>query len=228
MKCSPQNTGPSFTVNDASDTYDGFCDTLGEGYANQDCTLRDAITAANQHAAAATIITVPGGTYTLALTGTGEDANATGDFDILDDVTINGAGASTTTIRAGTTGYPDTPDGLDRVLHVAPGKALDLFGVTVANGHCSGTCSGGGIKNEGTLNVTASAFSGNTADDDAADDKGGGIFNASTRILTITKSTFSDNNAGGFGNGGGGVWNQQGTVTLTNSTFSGNGASAVV
>jgi hypothetical protein len=63
---------------------------------------------------------------------------------------------------------------------------------------------GGGIDNAGTLVVTSSTFSGNTAI------IGGGIFNLG--MLTVTSSTFSGNTAifgGGISNGG--------TLTLNNS-----------
>ena len=53
-----------------------------------------------------------------------------------------------------------------------------------------------------------------------ASDAGGGIYNK-TGTVTISNSTFSGNNAAIFG---GGLCNEGGTVTITNSTFSGNNA----
>ena len=72
--------------------------------------------------------------------------------------------------------------------------------------------------NSGTLTLTNSTVSGNSAPFD-----GGGIWNFGT--LTLTNSTVSGNSAtdpfiGGFG---GGI-HSQGTLTLSNSTVSGNGA----
>ena len=83
---------------------------------------------------------------------------------------------------------------------------------------------GGGIYNgPGTVNVTSSTFSGNSAVT-----LGGGIFN-DTGTVTISNSTFSGNSvlgvssvSGGSGLGGG-IFNGH-TVTVTNSTFSGNHA----
>ena len=72
---------------------------------------------------------------------------------------------------------------------------------------------GGGIYNNGTLMVADSTFSGNSGD------FGGGIYNNGT--LTVADSTFSDNTVDGYG---GAVSNNDGTVTVTNSTFSGNAA----
>jgi CSLREA domain-containing protein len=78
--------------------------TADELSTNGNCSLREAIQAANTDAAvdACTagsgddVITLPAGTYTLLLTGAGENANATGDLDILNNLTIDGAGAAST------------------------------------------------------------------------------------------------------------------------------------
>ena len=215
-----------FTVTKTADTADGTCAA--------DCSLREAITAANA-LAGADVITVPAGTYTLTITGTGEDGNATGDLDLNSDITITGAGAGTTIIQAGTLGYPDGgANGIDRVFHIPGAYTVNISGVTIANGKITGTGGGiynysgtltvtnstfsdnsatygGGIYNEGTLTVTNSTFSGNSAT------YGGGIYNQGT--LTVTNSTFSGNTA----NTGGGIYNY-GTLTVTNSTFSGNAA----
>ena len=42
--------GPDFIVNTDADTDDGLCSVLGQGIGNQDCTLREAINAANANA----------------------------------------------------------------------------------------------------------------------------------------------------------------------------------
>src|SRR5512135_2739983 len=59
--------------------------------APNDCSLRGAVIAANQHVGA-DVINVPAGTYTLAIAGAGEDQAASGDLDITDDLSIVGAG----------------------------------------------------------------------------------------------------------------------------------------
>jgi len=64
--------------------------TADELNADGDCSLREAIQAANTDTAVdacpagsgADTIVVPAGTYAISIAGTGEDANATGDFDI--------------------------------------------------------------------------------------------------------------------------------------------------
>ena len=88
-----------------------------------DCSLREAIQAANTDSAVsgcaagsgADTITVPAGTYRLRRVGAGEDGNATGDLDVLQDVTILGAGGFLTVIDGNAT---------DRVLHVLAGTVV--------------------------------------------------------------------------------------------------------
>ena len=86
----------AFVVTKTADTNDGECSA-------DDCSLREAVVAANA-AAGPDTITVPPGTYTLTLAGAGEEAAATGDLDITDDVTIIGS----TPVRRSSTGTPRT------------------------------------------------------------------------------------------------------------------------
>ncbi|MDO8615594.1 MAG: right-handed parallel beta-helix repeat-containing protein [Dehalococcoidia bacterium] len=189
----------TFTVTKPADTADGAC--------NADCSLREAIIAANA-AADADTISLPAGPYTLTRAGTFENAAATGDLDITGDLTINGAGAAATIINGG---------GLDGVFHVKSGGVVSISGVTIQNG--SGGEGGGGIVNEtGTVTLTNSTVSGNTAGY-----AGGGIVNYGGSTLTLTNSTVSGNTANSSVYGGGGIVNYAGsTLTLTNSTVSGN------
>lgn len=130
----------------------------------------------------------------------------------------------------------------NRVLQVDAGVTVALTGITVANGFgdvgggilnngtltltdstVSGNTatagSGGGIRNNGTLTLTSSTVSGNTAPG------GGGLANGSFATLTLTNSTVSGNIATGvFGAGGGGILQGRGTVTLTSSTVTRNSA----
>ena len=124
------------------------------------------------------------------------------------------------------------------------GANLTINGVTITKGNGTGTVSGvgGGILNLGTLALTNSIVSGNTASS-----QGGGIYNE-IGTLTLTNSTVSGNTArfdgGGISNlgtltlnfstvsgnsaenGGGISAINSGTTTLTNSTVSGNMAAA--
>ena len=80
--------------------------TQDELNSDGDCSLREAITAANTDTAVdacpagsgADTITLPAGTYTLAIPGADEDGNATGDLDITSDLNVSGAGADTTVV----------------------------------------------------------------------------------------------------------------------------------
>ena len=74
---------------------------------------------------------------------------------------------------------------------------------------------GGGIFNTGTLTVTNSTFSGNSAS------SGGGIENLASSTLTITNSTLANNVAD---DAGGGIANSGGTLTITNCLVGGNTA----
>src|SRR2546425_7082963 len=90
----PAAAGTTITVNTTND----------ELAVDGNCSLREAITAANSDAAVdacsagngADTVVVPGGTYNLTIPGGDEYGNATGDLDIRGDVTVQGAGAGTT------------------------------------------------------------------------------------------------------------------------------------
>ncbi len=100
--------GADFHVTKTADTNDGAC-TPG------DCSLREAVIAANASPDADTIH-IPAGTYIILIPGY-EDAAATGDLDITGPVTLVGAGMKDTIITAaGELGIHD------RVFHIiAPG-----------------------------------------------------------------------------------------------------------
>ena len=224
----------NFTVNSTADAVDaipgnGLCATAGAV-----CTLRAAIQEANALAGADTI-TVPAGTYTLSIPGAGENANASGDLDITGDLTINGAGASTTTIHGGA---------LDRVLHIV-GVTVEISGATITNGPlydqdgvgifnsgwltidssivsgniANGGHNGAGILNSGTLTLNSSTVSGNYSTF-----RGGGIYNTGGGTANLNNSTVSENFAGR----GGGIYNDLTShLTLNNSTVSGNTAPTI-
>ena len=132
---------------------------------------------------------------------------------ISQSLTITGAAASTTIIDGG---------GVNRVVLVSSASArVGLANLTIRNGF--GATGGGGISNFGTLTVTNSTVSGNTAR--GMPGKGGGIFNGGT--LTVTNSTVTGNSvSGAFGAGFGGGIENQGTAAVNNSTVSGNRATA--
>ena len=101
---------------------------------------------------------------------------------------------------------------------IESGATVSLEQLTVENGE---GYAGGGIHNEGTLTVTDSTITHNTADL-VGGGGGGGILNRST--LTVTDSTISYNTANSGSDGGGGIYNNGGTLTVTDSTISNNTA----
>jgi predicted outer membrane repeat protein len=197
-------------------------------------SLREAIIRANANPGLDRI-SLSAGTYTLTIPGADEDAAATGDLDITDDLSINGAG--TTIIQAGAT----TAKGIDRVLHILDGldgpTDVSLERITIQNGNTQ--FDGGGIFHAGTgalagafialINNHAGGSGGairalagavglgfvnvlnNTANGD-----GGGIRTTSGSITCTDNSVLSGNNAGGHG---GGICTDSGTVTLEQTTI---------
>ncbi|NEO55449.1 MAG: DUF4347 domain-containing protein [Okeania sp. SIO3B5] len=180
-------------------------------------SLREAIIEANSTPEDDTIQLTAGATYNLTISGSDEDAAATGDLDIVaggGEITVISEGEEQAVINAGgETGIND------RVFHVLEGAALQLENVEVTDGFVTRS-NGGGIYNSGTLTINNSTISGNSANDGGGiyylGIGGGGIYNTGT--LTISNSTISGNSAADYG---GGIDNT-GTLTISNSTISSN------
>ena len=159
--------GTTFGINSTADGLDnhpgdGECDN-GEGV----CTLRAAIMEANAWPGADTI-TLPGGTYVLSIGGTGEDNAALGDLDITDDLTI--------TTRVGVKVIVDGGH-LDRVFHIHRQATANISGVTIQNGFPGIDEAGGGILNQGTLNLFEVTVTSNETRVGYRNTDGGGISN---------------------------------------------------
>ncbi len=168
--------------------------------ADGDCSLREAIQAANTDAAVdacaagsgADTVFVPGGTYLL--TGaSGEDANATGDLDLSSDITLSGAGAGSTVVDGG---------GVDRVVHVVAPVQVEIVALSLTGG--AAPDHGGAVRVDlGTVTLREIVVSGNSAGTTA-----GGVFNVAN--TTIVDSTVDGNTVG---QDAGGVYNLGGTMT---------------
>jgi CSLREA domain-containing protein len=221
-----------FTVTKLADTADGTCDA--------DCSLREAVNAANGAPSAQTVTFDPaldGGEIDLTLgqlavtDGTSVDASA-----LPDGITVDAQGGSRVFETSGTTaltGLTITGGG------GGGGGIFNTGDLTVARSTLSGntSSSGGAIYNAGTLTVANSTISGNTGGD------GGGIYNEGG-TLTVTNSTISGNASSGRGskitgpenpafsslrttssslNGsdGGGIYND-GTLTVGNTVLERN------
>jgi len=155
----------------------------------------------------------------IALANSTEGAN-TVDFDSTvfntpQTITLNGSQlelsntTGTETITGLAAGVTVSGGGLSQVFQVDGGVTASISGLTISGGSTTGD--GGGIDNAGTLTLTNSTVSNNSAAN------GGGIENAGT--LTLADSTVADNSA----DAGGGIVNNA-TMTLTNSTIASNSA----
>ncbi|MCI0399666.1 MAG: hypothetical protein L0332_25360 [Chloroflexi bacterium] len=203
----PTNAGATFTVNSPADAADALPgDSLCETAAgNNTCTLRAAVQETNALAGTDTIL-LPAGSYTLTISGSGEDAAATGDLDITGALTITGAGQNETTVNGGA---------LDRVFHilVSGNQAVQIAGLSIQNGAAGTGGLGGGIYvNSGKLALLDSRLDANTAGN------GGGIYNAG--VLTITNTIVSNNSSA---QDGAGVYSAMpGSLSILDSAVNGN------
>ena len=193
------------TVNTLSDET-----TPGDGL----CSLREAITNANDNAQTYPECAAGSGANAITFSVSGTITLGSTLPNINDDLTIDGGGQSITV----------SGNNSVQVLAVNTGKTLSLHNLTIVNGYSPNY--GGGIYNQsGTVNVTNSTFSGNTAPGPGligSPGGGGGIYNnGNGATVNVTHSTFSGNSA----SFGGGISNNGGTVNVTQSTFSGNTAS---
>jgi hypothetical protein len=171
----------------------------------------------------------PGDTINFSVTGT--ITLTSGQLVVDKGLTIRGAGAGLLSISGNNT---------SRVFFINNGATVTLDGMTVRNG--AQNSYGSGIDNEGILTITNSTISNN-----AAYSGGGGVLNGGTMIisrsiissnssgiwgggifnggpLTVSDSTISDNYASSYpaGGSGGGIYNQAGSLDISNSNISGN------
>lgn len=162
------------------------------------CRLRDAI----EYATADDTINFAGD-YTINLTAAELTINKNLTIDgVGHTVVINGPGASCTTCF--------------RVFRVSGAYTFNLSNLTVANGNTPSD-GGGAIFSDisgSNLTITNVTFSGNSA---AA---GGAIYVDIGTTTIVTNSAFLNNSSG---SSGGGILSYA-TLTVTNSTFSGNTA----
>lgn len=160
--------------------------------------LSQAITQA-ENAGGGTVVFAPGVNGTINLTS--PLPNLTG------NLTITGPGANALTVQG-------TAESGFTIFTVQSGANVSISGLTISGGQ---GFDGGGVHNSGDLTLTAVTVDGNTASDE-----GGGVWNSGN--LVVRNSTISNNtNLGAFqGEGAGGIDSEGGTVTIVNSTISGN------
>ncbi len=177
---------------------------------NANCSLREAIIAANTNAAHNGCNAGSGAdTINFSVPGT---ITLTTELDsITETLTINGNAGGTTI--SGNNSY--------RVLSIftgsfsGPGPTVNLTDLTIANGYSPGG-SGGIFMYKATVSIVNTNFISNSA----AGNIGGAIL-SSLGNLNVISSTFSNNSA----YQGGAIFGSGTAVTITQSTFAGNVAS---
>lgn len=227
---------PQFSNINVSTVTDEY-NTSGAGTG---CSLREAITTANNDAAfgGCTIsgtgnlyINVPPGTFKITLSGKDGDAmdNSIGDFDVKTNVTIHGSGRGLTFIDA---------QGKDRIFDLDFGTRVELNSMTLQNGNIQNVEDGSAIRARGynanliylivQNNTNGVAIYNKTGDislyrlvvqnNDFGSNPGpGGI--VTFGVLRINQSLFYNNH--GFSGGAIAAYN---TSLIVNSTLSGNRA----
>ena len=222
-------------ITKTDDSNDGICD--------DDCSLREAIAAASPES----LIEIPEGTYTLTLGSS-----------LFINKDLAGATAATTIIEAAA----NPGDANTRVLQITRGTVF-ISGLTIRHGNsptdgggifndvsstltvsrstvtANSAYSGGGIYNLGTLTISDSTVSHNTAQfvgggirnrgelslinatisGNRTEEAGAGI--SSDATLSVTNSTVTDNRTAS--RGGGGIWTRfSGTTELINTIVANN------
>jgi len=194
----------TFNVTKTVDTADGVCDS--------DCSLREAVIAANNAGSETThIINLPAGTYALSISGSNENEAQSGDLDFIEWITLKGAGAEQTIIDGASLATRD------RVIDVLVGSISKIQGVTIQYGKTTSALEGGaGVKNAGTLSLFDCIIKDNVSEKSF----GGGVSNETT--LIVKNCQLSNNSA--YLDGGGIRHNSGDRLTVSNSVFQSNSA----
>lgn len=249
----PKVKAATITVNTGNDELDG-------NSPNGKCSLREAIRNANNNnwenedcsaGSGHDVIVLGARTHTLTIGGINENYAATGDIDIRDDLTIQGAtGVRPSIIQAGT-GDPtidDCGDCVDRVLEINVDSDVYIYDVTIQYGYLpnqgdsTNGYTGGGIKNVGHLSLVDCIVQNNRAADggnittgyNGKGGAGGGIHSGVDLQLTRTQvinnragdgGDGTDGYDGGEGGAGGGIMIEyESTATILDSNINFNTA----
>ncbi len=108
-------------------------------------------------------------------------------------------------------------------VHVSAAADTTVVGSEVTDN--TATLEGGGLWNSatGTMTVRGTELTGNTASGAAADNGGGGLYNDGG-TMEVVRSDISENVADGAAGSGGGLLNNNGDLTVRGSTFDANTA----
>jgi CSLREA domain-containing protein len=161
-----------------------------------DCSLREAILAANHHSGPDAVDLVGGQErYELTLPGVAEQEGLTGDLDVTGRLTLEVPKPGRATIDA---------NGIDRVIDVSKATTISRLVLTGGDVGKEPQGNGGGIEANAPTRVVSSTITQNVGA--GADLDGGG---------TVLRSTVSDNL-------GGGIMALNGPLVLRSSTVEGN------
>jgi CSLREA domain-containing protein len=207
LALAPAGAAKTYKVTKRTDPVPGSCTA-------SDCSLREAIRAANATIGVADTIVLPSTkVYTLTQAGTDEDGAMTGDLDITNNrLRIVHPGKGKATIDAGD---------LDRVFEVFVGAPATFEKLVIRNGNATGISGyGGGIRGFGKVTLLSSTVKGNQAAG-----CGGGIHMQSGGQLVVRGSVVTRNRAVADGGGiSASCFGGSGKVTITSSTVSRNRA----
>ena len=197
----------ALVVTKTDDTADGACDL--------DCSLREAIAAANSASGDDTITFAPSANGTTVLTADLPAISSNG------TLTITGNGITNTIVS-----------GPHSVFNVQTSALLAVSRIAIST--AGGT--GGPIVNEGTLTMDQCSIAGSTGGDGAVSNRPGGTLNILGCMISgnsvggaihtagttnITSSTINDNTSNARGAG---IFMGNGALTIRESTISGNTA----
>ncbi len=211
LVAAPAAPARTFEVSKLGDHQPGAC-------TRSDCTLREAVIAANTRRGADTILLRSRKRYELAIPSSGEDAARNGDLDVTSGpLTIVHRGRGTATIDANRT---------DRIFDIGAARTR-LEKLTIRGGRANlrdAGGDGGGISagdiGDAPLTIVRSRIVDNIST--AVDGNGGGIDTDITGLLKIVESTVARNDAAG--DGGGITGSIDGPILIERSTISGNEA----
>ena len=163
----------------------------------------------------AALAAAPSGATIIVAAGRYQDT-----LDIDKDVTLQGAGATSTTLAAPASIDPHVGP---TVVVVEPNVNVTVRGMTITGGSQS-LLGGGGFRNSGNLTLMADVIDGNLAGPFMGG-AGGGIYNTSVGTLTVIGTTISHNATAESGQGGG-IYNlgyaviSDSQIVANNSSFS--------
>ena len=180
-----------------------YDDPVPDGCLVDDCSLREAVIAANATEVSHRIL-LSAGRYELEIAGASENDSATGDLDLTTSIELAGPGATMTTIDG---------NGLDTVLQLRDPEADDDFRPEITIRGL--TVTGGVSTSAGDAGLTASRVLATIEACELRENAPGFGIGAHTFADVVVRDTTIAGN-------GGGVHNVQADVLIENSTIAGN------